>query len=359
MNRSDWSFNLPADRIAQEPTRRRGDSRLLVLGRTNGKIRHTRIRCLPEILQAGDLLVVNDTAVIPGRLLGRRLTGGKVEVLLLESQFAPGGGDPVRRQRWTCLVRPSRKLGSGERIRFGDSLEGVLGTRQGEIWRIDLESPKALRGVISSVGRTPLPPYIRRESGDPREERDRRRYQTIYADRPGSAAAPTAGLHFTRGILDRLKRDGIGRAPLTLHLGAASFVPARPGQPAQQDQLKSVSLPPERFRLPIATARAIREVKSRGGRVIAVGTSTTRVLESCHERKIGVRPGEGTCRLFIRPGHKFRVVDGILTNFHLPGSTHLLLVGALAGKQSILEAYRQGIESGYRFYSYGDAMLIL
>jgi S-adenosylmethionine:tRNA ribosyltransferase-isomerase len=371
MAAGDWSFPLPERLIAQEPAPRRSQSRLLVLHRSTGAIEHLHFRDILRLLGPGDLIVANDSAVMPARLLGRRRSGGRVECLLLERSTANGGegtttgarsqvAPPARPEttgrrveRWSCLARPARRLRPRERIEFAGGLSGSLVERRGEVWRIDLESRQMPSRVIERVGKTPLPPYIHRAGTDRRDPMDRRRYRTVYQDEAGSAAAPTAGLHFSRDILKKLQVAGVGWAPLTLHLSAASFLPVRPHDPERAE------LPAEHYRLPAATVRSVAAARRNGGRVVAVGTSTTRVLESCRGRQGRLVAGRGTCTLFIRPGFEFGVIDGMLTNFHLPESTHLLLVAAFAGRDRILAAYRQAIRSEYRFYSYGDAMLIL
>lgn len=349
----DLAFSLPPRLIAQVPTKRRGDSRLLVLRRTTGVIEHARFRDLPRYLEAGDLIVANESGVLPGRLFGTRKTGGRIETLLLD-RLSPNGGRPrPLAERWTCLMRPARKLRPGESIDLGGGLTGVVGKRDGEIGEIELRGSRPPSLSIVRIGRTPLPPYIRRSRIDPRESMDRRRYRTVYQRETGSAAAPTAGLHFTPGTLRRLSEAGVEWSTLLLHLGPASFLPVRGSDPDRQ------SVPPERFHLPGSTARRVESAHRNGHRVMAVGTSSARVLEACQDPDGSPLPGIGLCDLFIRPGYRFGTIDALLTNFHLPGSTHLLLVAAFAGRDSVLEAYRQAVRLGYRFYSYGDAMLIL
>jgi S-adenosylmethionine:tRNA ribosyltransferase-isomerase len=350
MAATDWSYTLPERLIAQQPAPRRSQSRMLVLRRSSGAIEHRRFRDIVGLLDPGDLLVANDSAVLRARLHGRRRSGGRVECLLLERSedngWMPQSG-LGHVERWTCLARPARRLRPQERIEFGGGLTGILVDRRGEVWRIDLQARRTPTGVLTRVGRTPLPPYIRRQ------ESDRRRYRTVYQDEAGSVAAPTAGLHFSPDILKRLQVAGVGWATLTLHLSAASFLPVRPHDPERAE------VPSERYRLPGSTAGAVAAAHSRGTRVVAVGTSTTRVLESCRDAGGRLRGGEGTCDLFIRPGFRFGSIDALLTNFHLPGSTHLMLVAAFAGREVVMAAYREAVRLRYRFFSYGDAMLIL
>ncbi|MCP3984723.1 MAG: tRNA preQ1(34) S-adenosylmethionine ribosyltransferase-isomerase QueA [bacterium] len=338
----ELDYELPSERIAQTAAEPRDAARLLGLDRTSGALRHGLVRDLPEWLRAGDLLVGNATRVSPARLRGRKASGGAAEALLL-------GADENGCYR--ALVRCSGRLREGLELVFERdgrtcaSRVAALGPRGEALLRFDLpggENPYML-------GETPLPPYIRRPAAD---ARDPERYQTVYARAPGSVAAPTAGLHLTRGLLERLSRAGIGWAELVLHVGPGTFRPVAP------EAFETGELHAEPFVLPDATARAIDATRSAGGRVIAVGTTSCRVLESCAREDGRVDAGAGETRLFLRAGSRFRVVDGLLTNFHLPRSSLLLLVAAFAGRNHVLRAYREAIQAGYRFYSYGDAMLI-
>jgi S-adenosylmethionine:tRNA ribosyltransferase-isomerase len=349
---SDFDFELPPELVAQTP-RPRGSSRLLVLDRAASGTRDTTVRDLPRLLAPGDVLVVNDTRVFPARLLGRRdPSGGAVECLLI----APAGDGG-----WEALVHPGQKLKPGARMIFEDAARAPGVRIAGEILerhyfgrrlvRLEVVSPAslALEAAIDAVGHVPLPPYIRR----PDTEDDRERYQTIFARARGSVAAPTAGLHFDDALLDALDEAGIVRTAITLHVGYGTFEPVRV---ARVDDHR---VAPERYEIPAAAAHAIARARAAGRRVVAVGTTTARALESAADDRGGVRPGAATTDLCIRPGHRFRVVDALFTNFHLPKSSLLLLVAALAGRERLLEAYRDAIARGFRFYSYGDAMLVL
>ncbi|MEM9998092.1 MAG: tRNA preQ1(34) S-adenosylmethionine ribosyltransferase-isomerase QueA [Bacteroidota bacterium] len=348
---ADYDFDLPADLIAQQPAAVRDQSRLLVLqGETDPappRLTDARFDALPGFLRAGDVLVLNDTRVFPARLLGRRATGGKAEIFLIDAQ-----GDGT----WTALARPAKKLRPGDTVSFGDAetpdltatVEDVLpeGRRL-----VRFTTPHAtLDDAIDAVGRMPLPPYIRR---DEPQAADRERYQTVYAEHRGSVAAPTAGLHFTDAVLDACRERGVHVARLTHHVGYGTFEPVR------VEDLRAHRVAEERFTLTEAEAARIDEARAAGGRVIAVGTTSTRALESAISDDGRLVPGTRSTDLTITPGYRFRVVDGLVTNFHLPKSSLLVLVATLAGREAVLHAYRHAIAERYRFYSYGDAMLIL
>jgi S-adenosylmethionine:tRNA ribosyltransferase-isomerase len=341
MDVSLFDYDLPADRIAQQPLAERDASRLLVLDRTTGAIRHHVFRDLPALLDPGDLLVANRSRVIPARLLGRRDGGGEAEALLV-SEHADGS--------WEALLRPGKRLKEGARIHVAEDLcvvvlEGPPGVRR----RVRLECREDAREAIEKHGHVPLPPYIRRQ--DRSEDRDR--YQTIYAQEAGSVAAPTAGLHFTAALRARLAERGVQWTDLVLHVGPGTF------RPVEVQRVEDHKVDAERFELPPQTAEEIARTRATGRRVVAVGTTTTRVLESAAEPGGDVRAGGGETGLVILPGFHFRAVDALVTNFHLPRSSLLLLVAAFAGRDRVLAAYAEAIREGYRFYSYGDAMLIL
>ena len=332
---ADFDYALPPDLIAQRPAEPRDAARLMVVSRGTRALAHRRVRDLPALLRAGDLLVLNDTRVMAARLAGTRAdTGGRVELLLLRER-----GDGA----WEALARPLRAARPGRRFRL-DAADGPLGAtvvgRAGEAAVVAFERPID----PASVGSAPLPPYVRGFDGDPA------RYQTVYAREARSAAAPTAGLHFTPALFARLAAAGVERAFLTLEVGAGTFRPVRAEDPADHE------LPPERYRLPSATADAIRDARAGGRRVVAVGTTVVRALEHALGQPGGGAAGETA--LFIRPGHRFAVVDALLTNFHLPRSTLLMLVAAFAGRELVLDAYAQAVRERYRFYSFGDAMLL-
>lgn len=338
----DFQYELPPERIAQFPTHPRDASRMLVVRRSGG-LEDAVFRDLPRHLSPGDLLVVNDTRVLPARLRGRKETGGRVEVLLLARE----GPD-----RWEALVRASKRARPGDRVVLAEGASLSVLDRRGEgVYGVRLAASGDPLEVLETLGEVPLPPYIRREEADPR---DREWYQTAFAhpEKTGSAAAPTAGLHFTPAVLDALAAQGVERAAVTLHVGLGTFLPLR------VEDLTQHRMHREWFEMSVQTARAVNRALSEGRRVLALGTTTTRVLEHCG-RSGTVESGSGWTDLFIRPGHEFRVVGGILTNFHLPESTLLVLVSAFAGRDLVLKAYRHAVEGGYRFYSYGDAMLLL
>jgi len=340
---SDFDYDLPPEAIAQEPLPERDASRLLVLDRRTGAIEHRVFRDLPSLLDPKDLLVVNRSRVLPARLRGRRDGGGVAEVLLVRRRAGA---------RWDALLRPGRRLRTGSRIEVSEDLTVVVepggaadGTRQVRLEARGDDSDAALE----RHGHIPLPPYIRR---DDRAE-DRERYQTVYARESGSVAAPTAGLHFTSRVFADLDARGVARAEVILHVGPGTF------RPVQVDDVTTHTVDPEPFVLPPETATAIDRARERGGRVVAAGTTTTRVLESRTDGSGRVAAGEGETSLVIVPGHRFRAVDALLTNFHLPRSSLLLLVAAIAGRERVLAAYAEAIARGYRFYSYGDAMLVI
>lgn len=339
MRLSDFDFELPAEAIAQE-ARPRGTSRLLVLDAL-GEARHRTVADLPRLLRQGDLLVVNDTRVVPARLFAeRRDTGGRVELLLVERR------GPCE---WLALTRPAKRLHPGTKLGFpGSALsaEIVESAPGGARW-LRFDTPPEPH--LEAIGHVPLPPYIRR--GDRLD--DRERYQTVYARAPGSIAAPTAGLHFTPELLAELEAAGITRAAVTLHVGLGTF------KPVAVEDLSQHRMHAERYEIPTATAEAIAATRAAGGRVVAVGTTVVRTLETAAGLAAGGGlAGGGASELFILPGFRFQVVDVLLTNFHLPRSTLLMLVAAFAGRERVLAAYREAVEQGYRFYSYGDAMLL-
>jgi S-adenosylmethionine:tRNA ribosyltransferase-isomerase len=346
---SDFDFPLPERQIAQAPLGRRDAARLYVLPRRGAPAPspHRHVHELPDLLPAGALLVVNDTKVIPARLRGKKPTGGRVELLLCERT----SGDETR-QRWTCLGGASKPIRKGPLHLEGDRppMVEVLAVN-GEYVEVELFAPDGVAQAIGRVGAVPLPPYIHRALGASQAE-DQARYQTIYAAEEGAVAAPTAGLHFTPELFTRLQAKGIVRASVTLHVGPGTFAPLR------GDELEDQVLHAERYRVPEATAAAIAGAHAEGRPVVAVGTTVVRTLEAAALADGTVRPGDGRTQIFIRPGHRFRVIDGLLTNFHLPRSSLVMLVSAFAGRERVLAAYGEAIGSGYRFFSYGDAMLV-
>lgn len=346
MDVSDLDFALPEELIAQSPAEPRDASRLLVLPHAGGGARHLGFAELPGLLSPGDLLVLNDSRVIPARLLGRKASGGRMEVLLVEPLPGTPPGAPAR---WSAMAQASKPIRVGTVVDFtglGAEVTGVAGEGFYEL-RFDRDET-ALAAALETVGRVPLPPYIRREPGSA----DRDRYQTVVAREPGSVAAPTAGLHFTPELLARLTARGVERATVTLHVGPGTFLPVRAAR------LEEHRMHAERYEVPEATSLAFDAARRRGGRVIAVGTTAVRTLESAYSGS-GLRTGPGRTDIFIRPGYAFRAIDGLLTNFHLPRSTLLALVCAFGGTDRVLHAYREAVVARYRFFSYGDAMAIV
>jgi len=340
-----FDYDLPREMIAQMPVEPRDSARLMVLDRQTGAIRHAIFRDLPEFLEPGDLLVINDTRVFPARTLGRRSTGGRVEVLFIR-QIAPG--------KWEALVHCHGVPKPGEQLMLEDDalairlIERVHAGR----WIVSLPRGVDLLERLEAIGRVPLPPYIRRDPDRQREPMDRERYQTVYAREPGAIAAPTAGLHFTERLMSALEVKGVRVARITLHVGVGTF------QAIRVQDIRKHRMEREYYRIPASTAALITEAKAAGRRVVCVGTTTCRALESAAD-EAGLRPSEGWTDLYIYPPYRFRVVDALITNFHLPRSTLLVMVSAFAGRERILSAYEVAKREGYRFYSYGDAMLIL
>lgn len=367
MRVTDFHFDLPEELIAQTPPLVRGSSRMLVLDRTAGEYRDNFFRNLPELLHPGDLLILNDSRVIPARLYATRARGadtqasspdptGRIEVLLTQ-QLAP--------HEWTALVRPGRKVQPGERLHFAApndptpllEAEVIAAADYGER-TLRFQPAEDFRAILERIGHMPLPPYIHRSD----TPEDRERYQTVFSHEPGSSAAPTAGLHFTPEILDRIRVRGVQVETITLHVGLGTF------QPVRAENVEDIHLHAEHYTLPAATAEAINQALREKRRIVAAGTTTTRTLEHCaHVAEksgfephagISLHPHSGETSIFISPSYQFRVVSGLLTNFHLPQSTLLMLVSAFAGREAVLAAYNHAVRERYRFFSYGDCMLI-
>jgi S-adenosylmethionine:tRNA ribosyltransferase-isomerase len=333
----DFDFTLPPESIAQQPVPR-GESRLLVLD-SEGADRHRTVRDLPRLLRPGDLLVLNDTRVIPARLYGQRLPdGGKIEILLTEK---------IGERDWDALVKPGRRARPGTVITFQDDLTAEV-IEKDPSGRHRLRFSEPVEPHLDRLGHVPLPPYIHRAD----EAADRERYQTVYARQPGAIAAPTAGLHFSGELLEEIAAAGIETATVTLHVGLGTF------KPVTAERIEDHRMERERWEVPAETAEALRRTRERGGRVVAVGTTVVRTLESAALAGRLAEGGSGATELFITPGFQFQVVDMLLTNFHLPQSTLLMLVSAFAGRERVLAAYAEAVREGYRFYSYGDAMLV-
>ena len=340
MKTSDFYYDLPQELIAQTPLDRRDGSRLMVLDKTTGATRHLHFYDLPSLLRPGDCLVLNDSRVLPARLLGRREpTGGAAEVLLLADR-----GNKV----WECLVRPGKKLREGARISFGDGLltAEVAEVCEGGNRLIRFQYDGIFLELLERLGRMPLPPYIKAEL------QDQERYQTVYSREVGSAAAPTAGLHFTPELLRQVRDMGVELAYVTLHVGLGTF------RPVQEAEITDHEMHAEFCTISQTAADAINRTKTRGGRVICVGTTSCRTIESWAAEDGTLRASSGWTSIYIYPGYRFKVLDGLITNFHLPESTLIMLVSALAGREHVLAAYQEAVREGYRFFSFGDAMFI-
>ena len=338
MKLSDFMYDLPEARIAQTPVEPRDHSRLMVIHRDTGAIEHRHFYDIIDYLNPGDCLVINETKVIPARLYGERPTGGAVEVLLLK-QLGP--------KRWETLVRPGKKLKPGAEVLFGDGRLKcrVLETTDVGGRIVEFECDGSFEAALDALGEMPLPPYIHEKL------QDRDRYQTVYAKQDGSAAAPTAGLHFTPGLMDRIRARGVDIVPVLLHVGLGTF------RPVKVENIEEHEMHSEYFEVTREAADRVNAARARGGRIIAVGTTSVRTLESAAEggRLVSKR---GDTNIFIKPGYRFQLVDALITNFHLPGSTLIMLVSALWDRERILEAYKTAVENEYRFFSFGDAMLI-
>ena len=341
MKTQDFYFDLPPELIAQTPIIKRDASRLLVLPKEEGEVAHRHFYDLTDYLRPGDCLILNDSRVLPARLLGQRLPGGGAcEVLLLIDR-----GDNV----WECLVRPGKRLRRGARVSFGDGkLKGEIVDELPDGNRlVKFEYEGIFLEVLDALGKMPLPPYIKAEL------QDRERYQTVYSRVAGSAAAPTAGLHFTPELLEKVQEMGVSLGYVTLHVGLGTF------RPVKEENILDHDMHSEYCVIPPETAELINRTKANGGRVICVGTTSCRTIESWAGENGHMEPSAGWTKIFIYPGYRFKVLDGLITNFHLPESTLLMLVSALAGRERVLEAYKEAVAEQYRFFSFGDAMLIV
>lgn len=344
-----YDYPLPKELIAQFPSERRDKSRLMILHKGTGDVEHKRFFEIIEYLSRGDVLILNDTRVIPARLYGRKGTGRRVEVLLLE-----GSGDDYR-QRWACLINPTKGIKPGTIVTFDEGLKGeVIGRKGDGGWEMGLSCREDIGKVIERIGVMPLPLYIKRRPGDTSTDRlDRERYQTVFARRRGAVAAPTASLHFTEVLLQRLEAKGVEVLYVTLHTGWGTFRPVR------EEDIRRHRVLPEYYEIEPSTFLAIKRAKREGRRVIAVGTTTTRALESSIQGGWGEPRLKGYTDLYIYPGFEFKVMDAMITNFHLPRSSLLIMVSAFAGRERIMNTYQEAIREGYRFFSYGDAMMIV
>ena len=349
---NDYHYDLPAGLIAQQPAAQRDHARLLVFDRQTGGTTHAVFCDLGDYLAAGDVLVLNNTAVIPGRLEGRKETGGKVEVLIAD--FVAGQKSYQEQGRFVCrcLIKASKRAAPGTWFYFRNGLKAeVVAVGNGDC-RLQFHADGDVETLLYQIGQVPLPPYIKRDSKGLTGGDDKTAYQTVYARRKGAIAAPTAGLHFTKELLDNLVNAGVKIVELTLHVGHGTFLPVRVAD------IRQHRMHAEPFTISAAAAEAINLARTAGNRVISVGTTCVRSLEYAAESNGRVRAGSGNCDLYIYPGYRFKVVDAMITNFHLPQSTLLMLVSAFAGRQRVLNAYSEAIRRGYRFYSYGDAMFI-
>ena len=340
MNVSDFYYDLPEELIAQTPIEKRDESRLMVLNRANQTIEHKTFKDIIDYLEPGDCLVRNNTKVIPARLYGKKATGAKIEFLLLNR---------IEGDIWECIVRPGHKLKPGTEVEFGDGIlkAKVLDVMEGGTRKVEFKYEGIFNEILDKIGLMPLPPYIHEKL----KEKDR--YQTVYAKYEGSAAAPTAGLHFTNELLEKLQAKGIEIANVTLHVGIGTF------RPVKVENVEEHHMHSEHFYIKQEDADKINNAKKNGKRVIAVGTTSCRVLETIADENGMVKPTEGDTQIFIYPGYKYKCLDGLVANFHLPESTLIMLVSALAGRDYIMKAYNEAVKERYRFFSFGDAMLIL
>ena len=342
MKIEEFDYPLPTALIAQYPPPQRGQSRLLVLRRDSGEVEHRAFQDLPDYLRSGDLLVTNNTRVLPCRLIGKKETGGRCELLLVPPRNGTQGV-------WGALLKHSRRVKPGTRVHFGEDMYGIVEEVRSGKGKIRFSAEGKLTDHLQKLGHIPLPPYIKRKD----EPLDRERYQTIFAEVDGSIASPTAGLHFTHALLRAIKAQGVNRVSITLHVGTGTFSPVR------VKDIENHEMESEWIEISEEAGQEIEQTKRKGGRIIAVGTTATRALESVIDSKGGIKSGKHFTSLFIHPPYPFRVIDGLITNFHLPRSTLVMLVSAFAGKDILMKAYREAVEKRYRFYSYGDAMLIL
>ena len=340
MNVSDFYYDLPEELIAQTPIEKRDESRLMVLNRAKQTIEHKTFKDIIDYLEPGDCLVRNNTKVIPARLYGKKATGAKIEFLLLNR---------IEGDIWECIVRPGHKLKPGTEVEFGDGLlkAKVLDVMEGGTRKVEFKYEGIFNEILDKIGLMPLPPYIHESL------KDNDRYQTVYAKYEGSAAAPTAGLHFTPELFEKIKAKGIDVANVTLHVGIGTF------RPVKVENVEEHHMHSEHFYIKQEDVDKINNAKKNGKRVIAVGTTSCRVLETIADENGMVKPTEGDTQIFIYPGYKYKCLDGLVTNFHLPESTLIMLVSALAGRDYIMKAYNEAVKERYRFFSFGDAMLIL
>jgi S-adenosylmethionine:tRNA ribosyltransferase-isomerase len=350
---SEYHYRLPAELIAQKPAERRDGSRLMVMDRRSGELHHHHFYELDEYLRPGDVLVVNNSAVIPGRLVGKKDSGGRVEVLICSYNGDRRASAAKAKPVFKCLIKSAKPPRSGGLLHFDDQLTARVIERCHETYRVEFDANGDFEALLDRIGKVPLPPYIQRSEESKAPCDDRAAYQTIYATDKGAIAAPTAGLHFTPELLAGLKSTGVTVAAITLHVGYGTFRPVR-AQDIRHHQMHS-----ERYSITSAAAQMINTARAAGHRIVAVGTTCVRTLEYAADATGHVAAGIGDCNLYIYPGYRFKTVDAMITNFHLPQSTLIMLVSAFAGRERVLKAYQEAIKRRYRFYSYGDAMLIL
>lgn len=339
MNVSDFKYDLPEELIAQVPTKKRDESKLMILNRKSQTIEHKVFKDIIDYLEEGDCLVRNNTKVLPARLYGQKETGAKVEFLILNQ---------IEGNIWETVVRPGNKLHKGAKVIFGEGLlkAEVIDTMEGGTRKVKFEYKGIFNEILDKIGLMPLPPYIHEEL------KESNRYQTVYAKYQGSAAAPTAGLHFTEDLLEKIKQKGVKIANVTLHVGIGTF------RPVKVEKIEDHHMHSEHFYIRKEDAEIINETKRQGKRIISVGTTSTRVLETIADDRGFVKEAEGDTQIFIYPGYEFKCIDGLITNFHLPESTLLMLVSSLAGREYVLKAYEEAVKLKYRFFSFGDAMFI-
>ncbi len=349
---TDYDYHLPEELISQRPSQQRDKSKLLALRRTDGSFSHKAFNEIYDLLNPSDVLVINNTEVIPGRIYGQKETGGKVELLLID--YAGRVEDNKKTSfKCQCLIKASKQLKQNAAILFENkSLSATVISFDDGIYTIRFDYSAPFETILDQIGCMPLPPYIKRKKNANAYNLDKTTYQTIYASQKGAIAAPTAGLHFTTKLLDRLKSKGIKIAPITLHVGYGTFLPVR------AEDIREHKMHAERFTLPEKSVNIINHAKKRGNRVVAVGTTAVRTLEYAARKSKYLTPSSSTCDLFIYPGFQFNIVDAMITNFHLPKSTLLMLVSAFSSRQQLMSAYHEAIKQHYRFYSYGDAMFI-
>jgi len=348
----DYHFELPEKLIAQSPEKKRDRSRLMLLDRQSGSWTHRRFHDISGELQPGDVLVVNNTKVTPVRLFGKKSTGGRVELLVLEYSDLADTQLVQNRQPARCLIKASKQCRPGTILNFDKGLQAEVQSFEDGIYTVIFTSPEGLESAIDQAGFMPLPPYIKRSPDKQPPCDDRKVYQTVYASEKGAIAAPTAGLHFTRGLLDAISGQGVEIVEITLHVGYGTFLPVR------VKDIREHKMHAEMYHISKTAADCINQARSTGHRVIAVGTTSVRTLEYASHGTDCIQPGSGACDLFIYPGFRFRIIGAMITNFHLPESTLLMLVSAFAGRERILNAYREAVRQKYRFFSYGDAMMI-